>query len=119
MDTLLPPVDRESLTDESGADLSANMKEALRTGVDWWLDDDRAFTRPWGFDLASIRVPVAIWQGSEDLMVPFGHGEWLASRIPGVTAHLLPGEGHLSISVGAIDQMLEELAGTLGSTVAD
>ncbi|MEP6814742.1 MAG: alpha/beta hydrolase [Marmoricola sp.] len=119
MDTLLPPVDREHLTDEFGADLAANMKEALRTGVDGWLDDDLAFTRPWGFDLASIRVPVAIWQGSEDLMVPFGHGEWLASRIPGVTAHLLPGEGHLSISVGAIDQMLEELAGTLGSTVAD
>lgn len=113
MGTLLPPVDREHLTDEFGADLAANFKEGLRTGVDGWLDDDLAFTRPWGFDLSSITVPVAIWQGSEDLMVPFAHGQWLAEHIPGARAHLVQGEGHLSITVGALDEMLAELKATL------
>lgn len=52
---------------------------------------------PWGFDLGEIDTPTAIWQGSEDLMVPFAHGRWLASRVPGAAVHLLEGEGHLSI----------------------
>jgi pimeloyl-ACP methyl ester carboxylesterase len=113
LSTLLPDVDREMLTDEFGEDQAANFREALRTGVDGWLDDDLAFTQPWGFDLDRLDVPTFVWQGEEDLMVPFAHGEWLGSRIPGVTTHLMPGEGHLSISVGAMDRMLEELAGTL------
>lgn len=57
-------------------------------------------------------MPTYLWQGSEDLMVPFAHGEWLAGQIPGVTAHLEQGEGHLSVGIGALDRMLEELAAT-------
>jgi pimeloyl-ACP methyl ester carboxylesterase len=109
METLLPDVDRAVLTDEYGADLAANFAEALRIGVDGWLDDDLAFVRPWGFALADIAVPTFVWQGSEDLMVPFTHGQWLAGHIPGVTAHLESGEGHLSIGVGAMGAMLDEL----------
>ncbi len=111
--TLLPEVDRAVLTDEVGEDMVASFHEALRTGVDGWLDDDLAFTQPWGFELSSLRVPVFVWQGSEDLMVPFAHGRWLAQHVPGAVAHLEQGEGHLSIGVGSIDRMLDELAGTL------
>lgn len=113
MSTLLPDVDRALLTEEFGDYLAANIKEGLRTGVDGWLDDDIAFTRPWGFDLASITVPTFIWQGDQDLMVPFAHGRWLAEHVPGATAHLETGEGHLSVGVGALDRMFVELAATL------
>lgn len=113
MATLLPQVDRDHLTDDFGDDLAANFKEGLRTGVDGWVDDDLAFTRPWGFDLGAITVPVAIWQGSEDLMVPYAHGEWLTTQVPGVRAHLLPGEGHLSVGLGGLDEMFAELRATL------
>ncbi len=113
MQSLLPDVDRAVLTDEFGADLAANLREGVRTGVDGWLDDDLAFAAPWGFELAEIAVPTFVWQGSADLMVPFAHGEWLAANIPGVTAHLERGEGHLSVGVGALDRMLDELVTTL------
>ena len=113
MSTLLPQVDRDHLTDEFGTDLVANFKEGLRNGVDGWVDDDLAFTRPWGFDLASITVPVAIWQGSEDLMVPYAHGKWLATHVPAVRTHLLQGEGHLSVALGGLDEMFAELRATL------
>jgi pimeloyl-ACP methyl ester carboxylesterase len=107
---LVPPVDVAVLTGEFAEDLASEFRQALSVGVDGWLDDDLAFTRPWGFELADIAVPTYLWQGSDDLMVPFAHGRWLAGRIPGVTAHLEQGEGHLSIGIGALDRMLDELA---------
>lgn len=54
-------------------------------------------------------MPRYVWQGSEDLMVPFSHGKWLARHIPGVTAHLQDGEGHLSIVVKAFGRVVDEL----------
>ncbi len=113
MSTLLPPVDVAVLTDEYGEDLAAGMREALRTGVDGWLDDDLAFVRGWGFAPEDVVVPTSLWQGSDDLMVPFAHGRWLAERLPRVSAHLLDGEGHLSVGLGALDAMLDELVATL------
>jgi pimeloyl-ACP methyl ester carboxylesterase len=109
LESLLPEVDKATLTGEVASDMAAAFREGLRVSADGWVDDDLAFARPWGFDLAEIRVPVAIWQGSADLMVPFAHGQWLAAAMPRATAHLEQGEGHLSIAVGAIDRMLDEL----------
>jgi pimeloyl-ACP methyl ester carboxylesterase len=109
LDTLLPDVDRAVLTGEFGEDMAAAFREAVRTGVDGWLDDDLAFASPWGFGLDEVSAPIAIWQGSADLMVPFSHGQWLAAHLPGASAHLEPGQGHLSIGIGALDRMLDEL----------
>ena len=109
LSSLLPDVDRAVLTDEFGEDMAASFHEGLRVGVDGWLDDDLAFVKPWGFALDEISAPLALWQGSLDQMVPFAHGEWLATKLPGATAHLEQGQGHLSIGVGAIDRMLDDL----------
>jgi pimeloyl-ACP methyl ester carboxylesterase len=112
--TLLPQVDKDVLTDEFGEDMVVSFHEALRTGVDGWVDDDLAFTKPWGFALEEISVPIAIWQGSADLMVPFAHGEWLSSHVPHASVHLEESEGHLSVGVGAVDPMLDELVQLAG-----
>ncbi len=114
LETLLPDVDRAVLTGEFGEDLAASFHEAMRTGVEGWFEDDMAFTRSWGFELAEISVPTMIWQGSADLMVPFAHGQWLASQLPGASAHLEEGEGHLSVALGALDRMLDELLSAAG-----
>jgi pimeloyl-ACP methyl ester carboxylesterase len=114
LETLLPDVDRAVLTGEFAEDTAASFREAVRTGVEGWLDDDLAFASPWGFGLEEISVPTMIWQGTADLMVPFSHGRWLASRLPGASAHLEEGEGHLSVGLGALDRMLDELLGAAG-----
>ncbi|MBY5162081.1 alpha/beta fold hydrolase [Salsipaludibacter albus] len=114
LSTVLPPVDRAVITAELAEDMVASRREAIRTGVDGWLDDDLAFVTDWGFELDEIEVPVTLWQGSEDLMVPFTHGQWLAERIPDVHAHLEQGEGHMSIGVGHVDEMLDELVELAG-----
>ncbi|HLY34016.1 MAG TPA: alpha/beta hydrolase [Jatrophihabitantaceae bacterium] len=109
LSTLLPDADRAVLTDEFGEDLAAQLRDGV-VPVDGWVDDDLAFTKPWGFELAELSdVPTFVWQGSDDLMVPFAHGQWLAERLPHATVHLEKGEGHLSIGVGALGRMLDEL----------
>jgi pimeloyl-ACP methyl ester carboxylesterase len=109
MASLLPEVDRAILTDEFADDLATNIRLGVGKQVDGWVDDDLAFTRPWGFELTAVSVPTFVWQGTEDLMVPFAHGRWLADHLPGATVHLEVGEGHLSIAVGALDRMIDEL----------
>jgi pimeloyl-ACP methyl ester carboxylesterase len=105
--TLLPEIDRQVLTSDVGADAVAGMIGGVQV-PDAWIDDDLAFTRDWGFDLGAMSVPTYVWQGSEDKMVPFHHGEWLAAHLPGAVAHLEQGEGHFSIAVGALGRMLDE-----------
>ena len=84
-------------------------RRALSTGIAGWLDDDLAFVKPWGFDLTEITVPVSIWQGAHDGMVPFAHGKWLAAHVPGARAHLYDGEGHISL-VQQLPRILDDLA---------
>lgn len=110
--SLLPEVDRAVLTGEVGADILANLRGGVAR-IDGWVDDDLAFTRPWGFDPAAIAVPAYIWQGTADLMVPPAHGEALARRMPEATVRILPGEGHLSIAVGRLGDILDGLVSHL------
>jgi pimeloyl-ACP methyl ester carboxylesterase len=73
------------------------MRHALLQGTDGWLDDDLAFVTSWGLNLGDIAVPVALWQGAEDLMVPHRHGTLLAGDVPSSRAHFVAGQGHLTL----------------------
>ena len=108
--SIISDVDEGALDGPVGELLAESFHRAFEQGPWGWYDDDLAFVRPWGFDVGSIRVPVSIWQGRHDLMVPFAHGEWLAERIPGVDACLLDDEGHLTVqqSVPAVHAWLQQ-----------
>ena len=105
---LASPVDRAALTGEFADYLAASFQHAGRQGVRGWHDDDLLLTEPWGFDLGAIGVPVSVWQGEQDRMVPFGHGQWLATHIRGAEAHLETGEGHVSL-VSQVDRVVAGL----------
>jgi pimeloyl-ACP methyl ester carboxylesterase len=83
---------------ESVADMFAN-------GAWGWIDDDLAFTWPWGFDLAEITVPVEVHYGADDVLVPAAHGRWLAAHVPGATAIVTSGAGHMTSPDEAIEQI--------------
>ena len=105
---LVDHVDRAALTGEFAEALAANFREGLGESYWGWFDDDLAFTRPWGFDLSSLAVPVHIWQGSHDRMVPVSHGQWLSANCAGACVHLMPEHGHLSL-VNAFGDILDEM----------
>lgn len=105
---LASEVDRGALTGGLADYLARAFQHAGRQGVVGWRDDDLVLVKPWGIDLDTIQVPVSIWQGGQDRMVPFTHGQWLADRVTGARAHLYPEEGHISL-VAQLDRILADL----------
>ena len=105
---LLTEVDRAALTGALAEFLAETSRAAVSTGPWGWLDDDLAFARDWGFAIDEITVPVTVWQGRHDAMVPTTHGEWLADRIPGARRRILDDEGHLSL-LARYGTILDEL----------
>jgi pimeloyl-ACP methyl ester carboxylesterase len=97
MATLLSPVDSAALTDDVAEYLHAAMAEAVAAGVEGWGDESMSVYEPWGFDVASIDVPVRIWHGAHDRFVPLSHGRWLASQIPGAELDVREDDGHISL----------------------
>jgi pimeloyl-ACP methyl ester carboxylesterase len=114
---VISSADAAVLNGEFADDLAASTRAALREGVAGWRDDDLAFAADWGFSLDALAGRVAIWQGDQDLMVPFGHGQWLAAHIPGARVHLEPGAGHLTMMVTAIGRILDDLLDLAGRPV--
>jgi pimeloyl-ACP methyl ester carboxylesterase len=72
----------------------ARVQAAFRDGMDGWIDDSIAMVQPWGFDLSTIRVPVNVRYGLDDVLVPSSHGEYLMRVIPNAQQTLLSG-GHI------------------------
>jgi pimeloyl-ACP methyl ester carboxylesterase len=95
---LLSEVDKQAMTGQLAEEMAATFRRTMGAGVAGWRDDDLAFVKDWGFQLADIAVPVSVWQGEQDRMVPFAHGRWLASAIPGARPHLFADEGHISLA---------------------
>jgi pimeloyl-ACP methyl ester carboxylesterase len=109
LDTVLSDVDRAVLGRDFAEFIAASFARAMLHGLDGWYDDDVAELGDWGFDLAQIETPVALWHGGQDRFVPFAHGRWLAEHLPGVRPHLLPSDGHLTITLSRAGELLDEL----------
>jgi len=110
--SIISEVDEGALDGPLGALLAESFHRAFVEGPWGWYDDDLAFVRSWGFDVGAIRVPVSIWQGRHDLMVPFSHGEWLVAHVPTARSRLRPEHGHLSLAVGSTGEIFDDLLET-------
>ena len=88
--------DRAALADPATrAAWLRTLQESLRPGAAGVIEDWAIEARPWGFSLEEIRVPVRIWHGDCDNVVPFDHSRYLARRIPGAQLTVMGGRGHL------------------------
>ena len=111
---LVSEADVRATTPTTAAFLLANFTHGIAGGTSGWRDDDQAFVRPWGFDVDSIDVPVAVWFGDQDLMVPARHGEWLGSHVPRARVRRFPDDGHISLMMSRSGELLDELLDLAG-----
>lgn len=87
-----------------------SVAEALRQGGRGPAWELTLIARPWDFVPGDVRMPVTLWQGLADQILPAAMARRLAAALPACEARYLPGEGHLSLVVRHIGAVLSDLA---------
>ncbi len=62
------------------------------------VEDYAVCRREWGFDPAEVRIPVMLWHGAGDRLVPAEHAQRLAAAVPDCATFLTPKAGHFFYS---------------------
>lgn len=106
------PADEDLWRGEIGQTIHASMIESRRHhGLDPLVKETAIYGSPWGFDLADIEVPVFLWYGKADVLVPPEMGLYLARQIPTAEAHVYPDLDHLSVVEENEAEIVEALLG--------
>jgi pimeloyl-ACP methyl ester carboxylesterase len=107
----LPPPDQEVLSDAGVFGMFANsFREAFRHGGRGAALDLTLYAQPWDTVAESIRVQCHLWHGEQDTTVPVAMGKRLAAALPGCRARFYPDEGHFSLPVRRMEEILGALA---------
>ena len=98
--------DREVLgREEFRQALSRSVAEAFRQGGRGVAHDNTLEARSWNVPLDQIQVPIQIWHGEDDHIVPPQASRIFAEALPGATTHIVPGAGHFMIADHASDTL--------------
>lgn len=92
------PRDRQVLAlPDFRAALAASLAEAFRNGACGAATELRLLSAPWRFDLADVRVPIALWHGCDDRVVPISMGLHVEQALGDCRATYVPEHGHYSL----------------------
>ncbi len=107
---MLPDADKAVLArPEVKAAIRDNIIEAFRGGSSGVAHELLLYSRPWGFLLKDIALPIDLWHGEEDRSVPPSMGRYQASAIPNCRAVFCPREGHFSLAINHMQEILSGL----------
>lgn len=97
-DETLPAADRAILARPLvGAQMRADLAEAFRQGAGGVVQELALLARPWGFRLEDITLPVSLWHGEADGIVPVTMARQVKAALATPSATVLPGAGHFLI----------------------
>jgi pimeloyl-ACP methyl ester carboxylesterase len=107
---LRSPADRTLLV--SNADgFARTVREAVRQSTDSHRMEETNQRDPLDFEIGDVKLPVRIWHGTADTLVPIAQGRHLASRLASAKLTELPNVGHLH-TPQQIAQIAAELTGS-------
>lgn len=106
--------DRELLTPALARAQALTLRDALgdedgAPTFDSPAFDHLAFGTAWDVDVAAVRAPTWVWQGTSDPVTPLDHARWWAEQVPHATLVRREGRGHLGSFEGHRDEMLATL----------
>ncbi len=111
----LGAADREILANPQHVDdLVAAFQDGFRSGSEGVVADLRLFANAWNLPLERAVMPVLVWQGMADLMVPPRAALQLSDRFANAETHCLETAGHFWI-LDHIDEVLQCLLSRAGS----
>lgn len=86
-----------------------SQRRAWLSSVKGLIHDAEIFGEPWEFRLEDVDVPVHLWHGSEDRAFSVGVANYVASRLPNCELRLIEGEGHYSLPIRHMREILADL----------
>ena len=91
----MPAVDQAIIgRPEVGANLVTSFREAFRRGGAAAAQEFHLFAEPWGFRLEDVSLPVRLWHGDADTVVPVGMAHMQARALQRCRLEIRPGAGH-------------------------
>ncbi|HZR78911.1 MAG TPA: alpha/beta hydrolase, partial [Chthoniobacterales bacterium] len=86
-----------------------SQRRAWLSSVRGLIHDAEIFGKPWEFRLEDVNVPVQLWHGSEDRAFSTEVAKYVASRLPNCETHFVTGEGHYSLAIRHMREILSRL----------
>ena len=107
---LLRPCDAASLRDDAAFEaIFESQRRAWRGSAEGVMIDAQIYAQPWGFGVQDVLVPVRLWHGMEDRAFAVRLAEEIANRFPDCKARFIPNEGHYSLPIRHMREILEDL----------
>lgn len=86
-----------------------SQRRAWLSSVKGLIQDAEIFGKPWEFRLEDVDVPVRLWHGTEDRAFSVEVAKYVASRIPTCELRFVEGEGHYSLPIRHMREILSDL----------
>ena len=106
----LQPCDVQSLQDSAAFEACfESQRRAWRASAKGIVADAEIFALPWGFRLEDVDVPVRLWHGTKDRAFSVQIAQAVARRLPNCTARYVEDEGHYSLPIRRVREILADL----------
>ncbi len=107
---LLQPCDANVMRDIAAFEACfESQRQAWRAYFVFLMVYSEIYSQPWGFPLEEIRIPVRLWHGKKDRSFHWQLAESLDQRIPRCSLRLVEGEGHYSLPIRQMEEILGDL----------
>lgn len=90
----IPEWDKRTMGKVNGEHAMIQTQEVFRQGGYGAYQDTLLISRPWGLNLDEVTVPVFMWHGTADNMVPISTARALSELIQGCETHFIQDAGH-------------------------
>lgn len=107
---LLRPCDAASLRDDAAFEaIFESQRRAWRGSAQGVMIDAQIYAQPWGFAIEDVRVPVRLWHGIDDRAFAVRLAKEIANRFPNCKSRFIQSEGHYSLPIRHLREILEDL----------
>jgi pimeloyl-ACP methyl ester carboxylesterase len=89
-----------------------SQRRAWRASAKGVMVDAEIYAQPWGFGLEDVDVPVRLWHGKQDRAFSVEVAKEMAKRLPRCTARYVDNEGHYSLPIRHMREILQDLIST-------